>query len=387
MDDVKNILIIFASVAAVVGVAAAVQLLTSSLTKPLLPLPPSPKGRLPVLGHALAVGASPHITFTEWSKQLGPIFSIQLVSRNWIVLNSAKVVRDLVDLRGSNYSDRHNNPLTDIISRNGEMYGFAKHGDYLRMWRRLTNNTISKSKLQANYNHVFDCESRELLAGLLKNGARHDGVDMDDVTYVYTINVILLILYNRRCATSSDPLFQLIHSINNEFVALSSDMILDSFPILISLFADKKHRAIVLQDSLILYVGNLVEEVRQKLANGEQIPCVAAEFLKMQEKEGITDMAVIQTCGGFTLAGTDTSAYLLMNSSIILANHPEIQDRVHDELLATVGPDRLPEYSDAEKTPYVEAFLLEMLRFRPPRFFGIPHSNVKDDIYEGYRIP
>ncbi|RUP50758.1 cytochrome P450 [Jimgerdemannia flammicorona] len=413
MENLKNILTtvnwndrntIFATVAAVASVAVAVQLLTTSLTKPLLPLPPSPKGRLPVLGHLLAVSTSSHLTFTEWSKQLGPIFSIQLGSQTWIILTSSKVIRDLVDLRGSIYSDRHNNPIADILSRNGEMYGFAKNGDYLRMWRRLTNNTISKSKLQANFNHVFDRESRELLARLLRDGARLDGVDVDDVTYLYTINVMLSILYNRRCATSSDPLVQEIRGISNDFIEFGSDIFLNFFPILITFFAGKKRRATALQDRLVLYIESLVEEVRQKLAKGEQIPCVAAEFVKVQEKEGITDMGgwligeayifyyhsrlpVIQTCGGFTLAGVDNSAILLMNSAIILANHPEIQDRVHHELFATVGPDRLPEQSDAEKTPYVEAFLLEMFRFRPPGFFGIPHCSTEDDVYEGYRIP
>ena len=45
--------------------------------------------------------------------------------------------------------------------------------------------------------------------------------------------------------------------------------------------------------------------------------------------------------------------------------HPEVVARGQDELDRVVGRDRLPEFSDREKLPYIEAILKEVLRWEP----------------------
>ncbi|RUS33028.1 cytochrome P450 [Jimgerdemannia flammicorona] len=393
MSDLTNILAnidhttLFTTVVAVAGVAVAIQLFARSNTKALLPLPPSPSGKLPALGHLLAIGMSPHLTFTRWAKTLGPIFCVQMGAKTWIILNSPKVIRDIIDLRGGNYSDRGSNVIIKALTRNGEMYAFSEYGDYLRMCRKLTNNTLSKNKVQTLHKPIFDNESRNLLTLLLRDGRRPEGACADDLIFLYTANVIMMLLYAKRWDSPTDPFYQEVRSINNAFTAFFQDLVLDFFPILTPLFAGKIAKAKTVQDRIIAYTGPLVEEVRQKLKNGEKVPCIAAEFVEAQRVENFSDMGIIQTTGGFTLAGIESTMSALLNSIIVLANHPEIQQRFFDELYNVVGPDRLPEEADVLNTPYVEAFILEVLRFRPATFFGVPHAGVNEDEYEGYRIP
>ncbi|RUP50022.1 cytochrome P450 [Jimgerdemannia flammicorona] len=433
MSDLTNILAnidhttLFTTVVAVAGVAVAIQLFARSNTKALLPLPPSPSGKLPALGHLLAIGMSPHLTFTRWAKTLGPIFCVQMGAKTWIILNSPKVIRDIIDLRGGNYSDRGSNVIIKALSRNGEMYAFSEYGDYLRMCRKLTNNTLSKNKVQTLHKPIFDNESRNLLTLLLRDGRRPEGARADDLIFLYTVsfalieqmvivfrvaflvfyrqefqfcilipfmpftiqqaNVIMMLLYAKRWDSPTDPFYQEVRSINNAFTAFFQDLVLDFFPILTPLFAGKIAKAKTVQDRIIAYTGPLVEEVRQKLKNGEKVPCITAEFVEAQRVENFSDMGIIQTTGGFTLAGIESTMSALLNSIIVLANHPEIQQRFFDELYNVVGPDRLPEEADVLNTPYVEAFILEVLRFRPATFFGVPHAGVNEDEYEGYRIP
>lgn len=40
--------------------------------------------------------------------------------------------------------------------------------------------------------------------------------------------------------------------------------------------------------------------------------------------------------------------------------HPEAQRRAHEEIDRVVGSDRLPDYSDLDRMPYVKAFMLEV---------------------------
>ncbi|RUS12755.1 hypothetical protein BC937DRAFT_87100, partial [Endogone sp. FLAS-F59071] len=104
------------------------------------------------------------------------------------------------------------------------------------------------------------------------------------------INLMLSILYNKRCLTITDPLYREICSISGEFTKFASDILIDFFPALSFLYAGKIRAAAKVQQRIVKYVGELLDEVRRKLAEGIEVPCVVAEFLKVQEKEGLTDM-------------------------------------------------------------------------------------------------
>ena len=45
--------------------------------------------------------------------------------------------------------------------------------------------------------------------------------------------------------------------------------------------------------------------------------------------------------------------------------YPETQKRAQEELDAVLGPDRLPEFDDFPSLPYVEALVMEILRWHP----------------------
>ena len=48
-----------------------------------------------------------------------------------------------------------------------------------------------------------------------------------------------------------------------------------------------------------------------------------------------------------------------------MANHPEVQEKARAEIDAVVGPDRLPEFTDRPKLPYIDAIVSELLRWQP----------------------
>ena len=93
-----------------------------------------------------------------------------------------------------------------------------------------------------------------------------------------------------------------------------------------------------------------------------------------------------------SLGGTDTTKAALHNLVVQLILKPEIQQRAQEELNKVIGrPDspefRLPSFDDRPNLPYIQAIMKEALRWRPPIATGIPHANLKDDIYRGWKIP
>lgn len=70
-----------------------------------------------------------------------------------------------------------------------------------------------------------------------------------------------------------------------------------------------------------------------------------------------------------------------------MAVFPEVQKKAHAELDRVVGPNRHPEFDDIDKMPYIQAIIMETMRFIPVVPFGVPHMNIEDDMFNGYYIP
>ena len=70
-----------------------------------------------------------------------------------------------------------------------------------------------------------------------------------------------------------------------------------------------------------------------------------------------------------------------------MAMHPSAQRRAQAELDNVVGTDRLPEFEDLRLLPFVQAIVLETLRWIPVLLFGVPHAVTEDDVYNEYLIP
>jgi hypothetical protein len=62
-----------------------------------------------------------HEQFHKWAAEFGPIYSIMLGSQTMIILSSDEVVKELLDKRGSIYSDRPQNFIAKMCSRDQHM--------------------------------------------------------------------------------------------------------------------------------------------------------------------------------------------------------------------------------------------------------------------------
>ena len=72
---------------------------------------------------------------------------------------------------------------------------------------------------------------------------------------------------------------------------------------------------------------------------------------------------------------------------LAMALNPGVVEKAQEELDRVVGKDRLPEFSDRDDLPYVDAVVKELLRWNPPAPISLPVKVAKDDVYRGYSIP
>ena len=87
------------------------------------------------------------------------------------------------------------------------------------------------------------------------------------------------------------------------------------------------------------------------------------------------------------MGGTETRATTILWALALLADHPDVQRRLQEVIDSIVPKDRLPSLDDKQKLPYVEAAILEMMRFKTLIPTGVPRLAMCDTEVGGYFIP
>jgi len=70
-----------------------------------------------------------------------------------------------------------------------------------------------------------------------------------------------------------------------------------------------------------------------------------------------------------------------------MVHFPDVQAKAQAEIDALTRGTRLPDFNDRPSLPYLAAILSEALRWGTPAPLSLPHRSLKEDEYEGFRIP
>lgn len=78
------------------------------------------------------------------------------------------------------------------------------------------------------------------------------------------------------------------------------------------------------------------------------------------------------------MQGTDTTATALTCLLLVLIHEPDIQEKMWSEIHQHVGVNRLVTLADRVHMPYIQAVLLELLRYTSHVPLAVPHYTMCD---------
>ncbi|KAK0446235.1 cytochrome P450 [Armillaria borealis] len=335
-----------------------------------LPLPPGPKG-FPLIGNLWDVPAKyPWVTYARWTGHL----------------RSAQAAEDLFEKRSGNYSDRPDFTMINLTGW-GFNLGLMRYSDRWRMYRRMFHQYFQPRAVPA-YNPVQTRATSVLLQQL------HESPDA-------------LVHHVRHYAGS---VIMKINANGDKFVELV-DRGLESVRIvgnvgtfLVDYIPSLKYLPRWLPGTNFLSLASSwrkdVEDMINKpfeyasdsLANGFVSSSFVSKNLtklkNMGMPENATQLEIIRNTAAVAFAaGADTTVSAILSVILAFILYPEVQAKAQAELDAVVGPTRLPNFDDRPQLPYIDAILLEALRWNPVVPMGIAHRSVKADVYRGYYIP
>jgi len=117
---------------------------------------------------------------------------------------------------------------------------------------------------------------------------------------------------------------------------------------------------------------------------------IASDCLSRLENHGETafdEEAIQNVCGAMFGAANATTKSALKTFLLTMVLNPRIMKKAQEELDRVVSKGHLPDFSDRESLPYINAVVKELLRWNPPLPIGLPHRVTQDDVYRGYLIP
>lgn len=153
-------------------------------------------------------------------------FTLKFGRSYWVILNSRRVVNELLGKRAAIYSSRGSHMAHSIVSGEKRML-LMPYGDMWRRQRRIMHQLLNSSQ-KPIFRAFQDLESKALMADLL---------DKPDRWYLslarFSSSVIMSIVFGQRIALG-DPNISAVHRAQEEFVpfTMPGASIVDSFPFL-----------------------------------------------------------------------------------------------------------------------------------------------------------
>ncbi|PGH27644.1 hypothetical protein AJ80_00657 [Polytolypa hystricis UAMH7299] len=347
-------------------------------------LPPGPQ-RLPLIGNLhQAPKDFPWLTFTKWIRQYGPIISVQFGGTTLIMIGDAQIAKELLDKRGSIYSDRPRMVMAGENLTKGMHMLLRPYTERYRLHQRLQAPTLSPRD-SPTYFPLQDVESKQLMFDFLHSN------DYGKILERYAGSLMYSLTYGFRLDTGDEEPLREAHKVQHNFAyaARVGTWVVDALPFLNvlppALAPWKRTAEEFFEIEKALHLKNMQHGLDTKAWNWTK------EFSKAKESDTMSELELAYSLGILADAGLDTTAVQMRIFILAALSYPGFLERAQKELDEVVGPDRLPCLDDKPNLPYIDAVLEETIRWRSMAPGGIPHATTREDTIETamakYRIP
>ncbi|KAJ7477019.1 putative monooxygenase [Mycena galericulata] len=350
-------------------------------------LPPGPR-RWPLIGSVLEIPQSHQwVTFSNWAKTYGKIVYLEALGQPLIVINSAKVAKDLMDQRSSIYSDRPHLHSAGYVNT----FVLQPYGENWRQQRKIVAQEFGPSAVRQYY-PLQETEARKLTRGLAV-----DSRTLASQIQLRIGTIIIRVTYGHYITDEQDPFLTSPLTAMDNFSQATAPGVwfVDLIPALKNipgwipgtgfLQVARRWRKIVMDTTWNPYRWS-----KENLESGTiLLPNLCANNIEAsdgkltEEQEERLVWAASSVMGG----GLDTNTSSVLTFFLAMMLNPSVQAKARQEIEAVIGPDRLPVIQDRASLPYVRSIMTEVFRLQPAIPLALPHALRQDDVYEGMHLP
>lgn len=328
---------------------------------------PTPRGGLPLLGHLHKLAPpSTHLQLERWARELGTPYRLRMGPSTIVVYDDPEVAQAV--LRDRPGGLRRLGSIRPVFREMGADGVFSAEGDDWEPQRRLIMQALNATHFRAFFPALRAITER-LLARWQRAASRGDVLQMNDELMRYTVDVTSTLAFGE----DPNTIEQDGHVIQEQLAFM--------FPMIMrrtiapwpywrwfKLPADRRFdRAL---KAVHAYAHERIQRARERLrTDPTATPRNALEAMLQQADRpgsGFDDNLVVANVLQLLLAGEDTTAYSLSWTMMFLAADQALQDRMHAQAVALLGPHGVcAEHDNVKQLDAFEALATEALRLKP----------------------
>ncbi|KAI0336742.1 CyP450 monooxygenase [Cubamyces sp. BRFM 1775] len=330
--------------------------------------------------------------YSQLIKKYGDLVYLDAFGQPILILGTHEAAVDLLEKRSAIYSDRTASPIVELGGFDWVMV-FIGYGPLWRRHRRAIHRFFNPNSVKQ-----FRPIQRQSVANFLMQLLSTPDDFSEHIRYLFAAT-IMQIAYGINIADEEEDYVTIAEEALSAFsnLLVPGKYLVELFPSLRKIpawFPGAQFKRDTAKGKLAVHRirDTPWERTLKLIREGAAEPSMTTAMLdristlpeqEASDEEELAKYITATTYGG----GADTTLAAIHALFMLMASHPEVQEKAHAELDEVVGPNRLPDFSDEAALPYVSAITKECLRWHTVVPLSIPHKLIEDDEYRGYLIP
>ena len=301
----------------------------------------------------------------------GPIAYVPILfDRYCLVRDPALIQQALTQGHTKMRKDRFTHELSRVM---GEGL-ISSEGELWRRQRKLVSHAFTPRRIQGYGDAMIDAAERTLHEW--EDGQQ---IDVHAAMTELTLDVVGRTLFDADVRGSAKEVGDALTDISHFYATMMENLL--PLPDWWPTSRNRRFRKAVQN------VDRIIREIieRRRTSAHDRGDLLSA-LLQAQDDDGggMSDRQLRDECVTLFLAGHETTSIALSNSFFLLSEHPEIEERVHEEVRDLLG-SRRPTSEDAKRLPFTECVIKESMRLYPP-VYTIGRLVLEDFELGGYVI-
>jgi cytochrome P450 len=333
--------------------------------------PPGPSPRF-LIGNLPLFSQDPLAIYLRWAREFGDIFYYRAAWMDVYFLNHPSLIEAVLVSHSQNFAK-------DKVIQNsrwflGEGLLTNEGTGWLRQ-RRLSQPAFHRERMAA-YGHTMSAYTEDMLGTWQSGETRDIHQEMMRLTMRIVAKVLFSVEVKEDTERVAGALNVLMRHTSGGRMILPPVMRHVPVPAMLSV-----KRAVRELDEIVNRI------IRERRASGKDTGDLLSMLMAARDEDGsgMTDRQLRDEILTFLLAGHETTAVSLSWTWYLLSQHPEVEQKLHQELSQMLG-GRPPQLEDLPQLPYTDKVVKESMRIYPPAW-SLARTVVKEIELAGFLIP
>ncbi|XP_073152793.1 6,7,8-trihydroxycoumarin synthase-like [Henckelia pumila] len=359
--------------------------------------PPSPPG-LPFIGNLHQFDScNPHLYLFKLAKKYGPLMSMKLGKVQVLVVSSAKMAKEVLKTHDLAFCSRPPFLPWKKLTYGRLDIGFSPYNDSWRELRKICVLHLFSNKQVRYFRTIREAEVFRMIKAIANSSSPggENVINLSSIVLEMTSTLICRIAFGMKPGEEESNKQRFDHLLLENQAMLGGFFVSDYLPWFS--WVDKLSGMLSRLDKTFkdmdefsqgLIDKHLDSNNRDNMMNPNNILDL---LIKLKEQRicsiDLTWDHIKAVLYDIFVAGTDTSAAVIVWAMTALMKTPSTMKKLRTEVRETVGKNGLVNEDDVSRLPYLKSVVKETLRLYPPVPLLIPRETMEECVIEGYTIP